>query len=112
MLSRKRRYTKPKQAGLSHSHWLEHIKSCTQSRLSPKEYCAKLGLSLKLFKHHDWLERRKQKQTSGNFALVKVVSEPVTVMSYYEIVFPRGVFLRVPASGSLPAILKSLDCYL
>ena len=109
MLSTKRRYTKPKQAGLSHSQWLSHIDNCTQSKLSPKEYCAKHGLSVKLFKHHDWLERRKQ--ASGNFALVKVVSEPVTVVSHYEIVFPRGVSLRVPTSSTLPAILKSLECY-
>lgn len=110
MILTKRSYAKPKQAGLLHSQWLDHIKSCTQSTLSPKEYCAKHGLSVKLFKHHDWLERRKQ--ASNKFAMVKVVNEPVAMVSHYEVVYPRGVSLRVPLSSSLPAILKSLDCYL
>ena len=103
---------KPKQASQSHSQWLSHIANCAQSKLSAKEYCAAHGLSLRGLKQHDWLERRKQKQTPGHFALVKVVSEPMEGVSHYEIVFPRGVTLRVPTSRSLPEVLKSLECYL
>ena len=110
MLSTKRRYTKPKHARLPHREWLAHIEHCRKNNVSPAMYCAKLGLSLKVFKHHDWLERRKQ--ASSNFALVKVVNEPTAVVSPYEIVFPRGVSLRVPTSSSLCAILKSLEAYL
>ena len=112
MILMKRSNSKPKHASLLHSQWLSHIKNCTQGKLIAKEYCAEHGLSLKRFKHHDWLERRKQKQTLGHFALVKVVSEPVTEVWHYEIIFPRGVILRVPTLNSLPAILKSLECYL
>jgi hypothetical protein len=111
MLSKKGIYSRQQHARISHRQWLQHIANCAKHHLNPKDYCMQHGLSLKGFKHHDWLERRKQKQTSGNFALVKVVSEPVTVVSHYEIVFPRGVSLRVPTSSTLPAILKSLECY-
>ena len=112
MLLTKGRDIKPKHCRRLHSQWLSHIENCAQGKLSAKEYCTQHGLSLKGFKHHDWLERCKQKQTLDNFALVKVISEPVTEVSHYEIVFPRGVSLRVPTSSSLPAILKSLECYL
>jgi hypothetical protein len=112
MLSTKCRDNKVKQARLLHSQWLNHLEHCAQSHLSAKEYCVQHGLSLKGLKRHDWLERRKQKQRSGDFALIKVVSEPISVVSHYEIVFPRGVALRVPTSSSLSAILKSLECYL
>ena len=112
MVLTKRSYSKPKEASLAHSQWLSHIENYAQGKLSAKEYCVAQGLSLKGFKQHDWLERRKQKQASCNFALVKVVSEPVAVVSHYEIVFPRGVTLRVPTSSLLPVVLKSLECYL
>lgn len=111
MLSKKSIRTRQQHARILHSQWLQHIANCAKHQLDPKDYCIQHGLSLKGFKHHDWLERRKQKQTSSNFALVKVVSEPVAVVSYYEIVFPRGVSLRVPTSNSLSTILKSLECY-
>ena len=112
MLSKKGIHSRQPHARILHSQWLDHIACCAKQQLNPKDYCAQHGLSLKGFKHHAWLERRKQKPTSGNFALVNVVSEPVTVVSHYEIVYPRGVSLRVPTSASLPAILKSLECYL
>ena len=112
MLSKKGIRSRQPHARILHRQWLDHIARCAKQQLNPKDYCAQHGLSLKGFKQHDWLERRKQRQDSGNFTLVKVISEPVTVVSHYEIVYPRGVFLRVPTSGSLPAILKSLECYL
>src|SRR4051812_16449649 len=99
MLSTKRHDNEAKHARLLHSQWLNHLENYAKGQLSAKEYCAQHGLSLKGLKHHDWLERRKQKQTSGNFALIKVLSEPVTEVSHYEIVFPRGVSLRVPTAS-------------
>ena len=87
---------KPKQASQSHSQWLSHIANCAQSKLSAKEYCVAHGLSLRGFKRHDELERRKQKQALGHFGLTKRVSEPVEVVSHDEIIFPRGVSLRAP----------------
>lgn len=112
MQSNKNSHTRQKHTRILHSQWLDHIARCAKQQLNPKDYCAQHGLSLKGFKQHAWLERRKQKPTSGSFALVNVVSQPVTVVSHYEIVYPRGVSLRVPTSASLPAILKSLECYL
>lgn len=105
-------HSRQPHARILHSQWLDHIARCAKQQLTPKDYCVQHDLSLKSFKQHAWLERRKQKPTSCNFSLVNVVSEPVTVVSHYEIVYPRGVSLRVPSSGSLPAILKSLECYL
>ena len=112
MQLKKSRHSRQPHARILHRQWLDHIARCAKQQVTPKDYCAQHGLSLKGFKQHDWLERRKQRQGSGNFALVKVISEPVAVVSHYEIVYPRGVSLRVPTLGSLPAILKSLEIYL
>jgi len=112
MVSKKSIHSRQQGARISHSQWLSHIGACAKQQLNPQEYCEQHGLSLKGFKHHEWLGRRKQTQSSGNFALVNVVNEPVREVSHYELVFPRGVLLRVPATSSLCALLKSLECYL
>lgn len=112
MLSKKDNHFRQSHARILHSQWLSHIANCAKQKSNPKEYCAQHGLLLKSFKQHDWLERRKQKQTSGDFALVKVVSEPIAIVSHYELVFPRGVLLKVPTSSSLPALLTLLEVYL
>lgn len=112
MLSKKKSHSGQKDKRLRHNQWLSHIACCAKQKLNPKDYCVQQGLSLKGFKQHEWLERRKQKQTPSNFALVKVVNEPVAVVSHYEIVYPRGVHLRVPTSSPLPTLLKSLEVYL
>jgi hypothetical protein len=112
MLSTK--VNQPKAAGkrLRHAQWLSHIEICTRKQLSAKEYCAEQGLSLKGFKHHDWLERRKRKAATADFAFVKVVSEPIAALSHYELIFPRGVHLRLSTTAPLPTLFKSLECYL
>ena len=62
MLSKKGIHSRPPRARLLHSQWLEHIARCAKQKLSPKDYCAQHGLSLKSFKQHDWLERCRKKR--------------------------------------------------
>ncbi len=112
MTSKPRTPPKQRQPRLSHSHWMSHIERCRASHASPAEYCERQGLSLKGFKQHDWLHRREHKTVTGNFAAVTISSEPVMAVSHYELVFRRGVLLRLPMNSSLPELLKSLECYL
>jgi len=95
-----------------HSQWLSHIENCAKQQLNREDYCAQYGLSLKNFKQHAWLERRKNRQTTRNFAEIKIIDEAVLQELPYEIVYPRGVSLRIPASASLSTLLRSLEIYL
>lgn len=112
MLRTNKPTNKARAPRILHRKWLEHIERCTDSGQSAAHYCAAHHLSLHSFRTHDWRRRKASETTTTNFLPVKIVHEPRVALSHYEIGFPKGIILRVPNTGTLSSLLKTLEVYL
>lgn len=99
--------------------WLEHFQVWQSSDQTVEEYCQLNHLSVKAFKKQYNRSRREAAQTNGTTlsALTAKQFAPVTLVgasstSAIEFIFRSGVVMKIPASSSLPAVLKSLEAYL
>ena len=100
-----------RQPRLLYREWLAHIAACSERKMSATVYCVEQGLSVKIFKKYEWRRRREATLLKREpFIPVTLMDDaPMKVDDPYEIVFARGIIVRVPASRSLSEIVSALE---
>jgi hypothetical protein len=80
---------------------LAHIDACTRSGLSQKEYCQEHGISYSTFGYYRMRQLRALQDSSvAAPGFLPVHVEPPQAKTPFELVYPSGAFLRIPADVS------------